>query len=317
MKVVFMGAPEFGAGCLRALAASPHEAALVITPPDRPRGRGRTPAPPAMKRVADALGLLVWQCDNVNAPAALDRLAALRPDVIVVVAFGQILSREILSLPPLGCVNVHASLLPRHRGASPIQAAILAGDEETGVTVQQMTEALDAGDILTAARVPIRPDDTAGTLHDRLAAAAPEPLLDALAGLEDGSLVPRPQDESQATYCSKLTKDSGRIDWTRPAKYLDRFVRAMTPWPGASTALHMAARPQPMRVLVRKARVGEASEGEAEPGVVLRADKSGLLVACGEGALRLLELQQAGKKTLPAEEFLRGRPVRPGDRFGA
>ncbi len=317
MNIVFMGTPDFAVPSLQAIARSRHRLAGVFSQPDRPKGRSREPAPPAVKVAALDAGAPVFQPDNVNAPDAVQQLRALAPDAIVVVAFGQILSRQVLDIPQLGALNVHGSLLPRHRGAAPIAAAILAGDEETGVTIQLMAEEMDAGDVLTQARTPIRHTDTAGTLHDRLATLSCEPLLAALDGLERGAITPRPQDHSQATYTGKLAKADGVIDWSRPATYLGRFVRAMTPWPGAATQLSRAERRKPIRVLLRQAAPSATRvPNAAEPGQVVRADERGVLVACGQGALNVLEIQQAGKRALAVEEFLRGQPVQPGDRFG-
>ena len=317
MKIVFMGTPDFAVPSLQAIAGSDHEIAAVVTQPDRPKGRGKAPVPPAVKLASEALGLPVLQFDSVNRGDAVERLRQLAPDAIVVVAFGQILRRPLLEVPRHGCVNVHGSLLPAYRGAAPIAAAILAGEAETGVTIQCMAAAMDAGDILAQAHTPIGPDEDAGQLHDRLARLAQRPLVAALDHLSHGCAAPRPQDHARATYTSKLSKADGLIDWSRDAEHLGRFVRAMTPWPGAASTLHMAQRGKPMRVQVLQARPAVAEPaGPASPGQVLSTSDRGIRVACGRGVLDILRIQQSGKRALQAAEFLRGQPVAPGDQFG-
>ncbi|MFA7345116.1 MAG: methionyl-tRNA formyltransferase [Terrimicrobiaceae bacterium] len=305
MKIVFCGTGDIGLPSLKALADSPrHEVVGLITQPDRPAGRDLRPRPPAVKTEAISRGIPVAQPERIRKD--FTALAAWNPDLMVVAAYGQILPREVLNLPRLGCLNLHASLLPRHRGASPIQATILAGDAETGVTAMFVGEGLDTGDILLACGIPVFPDETAGELHDRLAALAPGVLLESLALLENGSAVRTPQDSSLATYAPKLARQDGRLDWREPAGRLARRVRAMNPWPGASARL--------AGNILKIHSAAESLEGGA-PGSVLSADPGGIRVAAGKGSLVLREVQLEGKKRLPADEFLRGFPLPSGTMF--
>ena len=310
LRAVFMGTPEWALPSLATLARE-HELLAVYTQPDRPRGRGRRPAPSPVKRWALARGVPVYEPVSLNDAGARAQLERFAPDVIVVAAYGLLLPAEVLRLPPLGCVNVHGSLLPRYRGASPVQAAILAGDEVTGVTTMLMDEGLDTGPILLQRRVPIRPDDTAGTLAERLSRAGGALLAETLRRWSAGTLQPRPQDPAAASLTTRLRKRDGRVDWTREAAAIERHVRAMQPWPVAWTSW----RGQPLRLW--RVRPG-AGEGAAEllPGGV-RVDGERLLVACGDGWIELLELQRAGGRRLPAGEFLRGAVLAPGERFGS
>ncbi len=272
-----MGTAELACPSLQAVA---NRVVAVVTQPDRPKGRHLAISPPPVKIVAQKLGLPVMQ--PVKVRDIIEDIRALRPDLIVVVAYGQILPKAILEIPPRGCINVHASLLPRWRGASPIQHAILAGDRQTGVTTMFMNERMDAGDIILQRAEPIRPNDTAGSLHDRLAALGAELLVETLAS----DFPRRPQDESQATYARKLTKEDGRIDWTKPATEIERQIRAMNPWPGAFTTLGQTP------VKIWKAELAPAPG----PGVY----------PTGDGFLRILELQPAGGKPMSFEAFARG-----------
>lgn len=298
-RLVFMGTPEFAVPALRALAAR-YEVALVVTQPDRPAGRSRAPRPPAVKTAAQALGLPVYQPDTLRGPEALSRLEAARPEVIVVAAYGEILRRSVLSLPPRGCVNVHASLLPRHRGAAPVAAAILAGDRVTGVTIMLMDEGMDTGPILAQAEEPVRADDTAGTLTARLAELGARCLLDTLPRWLAGEIEPQPQDGSQATYAPRVTKEDGLIDWSEPAEVIERKVRAFDPWPGAYTYW------QGRRLRIVRAGVVAGWCGADEPGTVLDT-AYGPAVATGGGALLLRELQLEGRCCVGCAEFLRGQ----------
>lgn len=305
MRIVFCGTGDIGLPSLRALADSPlHEVVGLITQPDRPAGRDLKPRPPAVKSEALARGIPVAQPERIRKD--FSALAVWVPDVMVVAAYGQILPRTVLDLPRLGCLNLHASLLPRHRGASPIQAAILAGDAETGMTVMYVDEGLDTGDMLLARRIPILPDENAGGLHDRLAGLGPSAILDALDLLQSGTAPRTPQDSSLATHASKLGKHDGRLDWLDPAEHLARRVRAMNPWPGASTRIGG---------LVVKIHRAEAGGGNGDPGTVLATDSSGIAVAAGEGSLILREVQLEGRKRLSAADFLRGHPIVPGAKF--
>ena len=318
MKLVFMGTPDFAVPCLEALAEAGHDIRTVVTQPDRPKGRRRTPQPSPVKEAAVARGLPVYQPQRVNKPDVLPRIRDLEPDAIVVVAYGQKLPRELLELPPWGCINVHASLLPKYRGAAPIQAVLLAGEEETGVTIMQMVEAMDAGDILAQARTPIAPDENAGQLHDRLAELSAPVLVDTFAKLVHGQLTPQPQNHAEATLAPKFSKADGVVDWQRDAEYLARFVRAVTPWPGAATEIVTAESSKPIRVaLLAACATRDSCTGDASHGTVLQVSDAGIEVATGRGALLITRLQQSGKKPHDAAEFLRGRPVQAGDRFQA
>ena len=305
MRIVFCGTGDIGLPALRALAESQrHSLAGVITQPDKPAGRDMRPRAPAVKSEAIARQIPVAQPERIRND--FSALVEWNPDLVVVAAYGQILSRDVLRLPRLGCLNLHASLLPRHRGASPIQAAILAGDTETGITSMYMDEGLDTGDILLDRRIPIFPDETGGSLHDRLAALAPSVLMESL-DLLDKSVAPRiPQDFSLATYAAKLGKLDGRLDWKEPASHLARRVRAMNPWPGASCRLAAG---------VLKIHLAAAMDRNGEPGTVLSSGPEGILVAAGEGSLALLEVQLEGRKRLPCGDFLRGFPLEAGTRF--
>ncbi|MFN3762546.1 MAG: methionyl-tRNA formyltransferase, partial [Anaerolineae bacterium] len=292
-RVVFMGSPSFAVPALEALAGT-YPVVGVVTQPDRPAGRGSRLRPPPVKVAAERLGLPVFQPERVAAPDALARLRAWAPDVVIVAAFGQILPPELLSLPPHGCLNLHASLLPRWRGAAPVAAAILAGDTVTGVTLMQMDEGVDTGPILARREEPIRPDDTTGRLTERLARVAAELLMEVLPGYLAGEVRPVPQPEEGVTYCRPLKKADGRLDWTRPAADLERQVRAVTPWPGAFTFWEG----QMVKVL-RAASLPEWS-GPEPPGTVVPLGEGAAVVA-GRGALQLLEVQMAGKNPLPIE----------------
>lgn len=307
MRVVFLGTGEIGVPSLKALVER-HEVAAVFTQPDRPAGRDLKLRASPVKTVAGALGLPVFQPEKIRTPEAVAELAAFQADVIVVVAYGQILPRRILELPRFGCLNVHASLLPRHRGASPIHAAILAGDAESGVTIMQMDEGLDTGAMLRVVRTPISNVDTAGSLHDRLAELAPEGLLHVMADLERGVATPESQDKTLATYAPKLTRQDGHIDWTVPAVDIDLRIRGMTPWPGAFTFL-----PDGRMLKIHRATLADTM---GQPGEVMATSGGRMVVSAGAGGICLEEVQVAGGKRLPAADFLRGHAVSPGMRLG-
>jgi methionyl-tRNA formyltransferase len=310
MRAVFMGTGEIGLPSLRALIARPDcEVAAVVTQPDRPAGRGRQLRAPEVKRVADAAGIPVLQPLKLRAPEAVAELAAFAPDVIVVMAYGQILPRVVLDLPRLACLNLHASLLPRHRGAAPIQAAIREGDAETGITVMYMAEGLDTGDILLSRALAVEPRETGGSLHDRLAELAPEAMNAALDRLAAGDAPRTPQDESLATYAGKLGREDGRIDWSRPALEIDRHVRAMNPWPAAFTDIPLASG----EVARLKIFAADAETGlPALPGTILHADTAGIDIATGDGAMRVHDVQGEGGRRMSAGEWLRGHAVALG-----
>jgi methionyl-tRNA formyltransferase len=313
MRVVFFGTAALGVPSLRALARSSlHELQAVFTQPDRPAGRHLKVRPPTLKVAARELGLPVFQPQKIRAPEPFAVLARLKPDVIVVAAYGQIVPKGILFLPRFGCINIHASLLPRHRGAAPIHAAILQGDRQTGITIMQMDEGLDTGDILMQVETPIESAETSGSLHDRLSEMAPTALLETLDQLARGTVVPRKQDPALATYASKLTGKDGEISWEREASEIERRIRAMTPSPGAYTFL--PGRNGSVLLKIHRAEVRDVQE--QPPGMVVAADDAGILVAAADRGVLLEDLQIAGGKRLSAAEFLRGHPVALGTRLG-
>ena len=296
MRIVFIGTGEIGAPTLRALLNSEHEVAAVVTQPDKPVGREQRIEPPPIKKEIATRGIPVLQPPRIKDPQAIEEVRRLTPDVIVVAAYGQILPREVLEIPRLACLNLHASLLPRWRGAAPIQAAIAAGDSETGITVMYMAEGLDTGDILLQRSVEILPNDTGGSLHDRLAQVAPEALLESLQLVAAANAPRIPQDNAFATYAPKLKREHGQIDWSESAEAIERKVRAYNPWPGAF-----------MKVDGQNLKVFSASvvDLNGEPGEILRSDKD-LIIATGKGALSLTEVQLEGKRRMIAAKFLRG-----------
>ncbi|MFZ3203032.1 MAG: methionyl-tRNA formyltransferase [Pseudomonas sp.] len=298
LRIVFAGTPEFAAEHLKALLDSPHQIVAVYSQPDRPAGRGQKLAASPVKQLAVQHQIAVLQPQTLRDPTAQAELAALAPDLLVVVAYGLILPQAVLDIPRLGCINSHASLLPRWRGAAPIQRAIEAGDNESGVTVMQMEAGLDTGPMLLKVRTPIADDDTGGSLHDRLASLGPQAVLEAIAGLAAGTLRGEVQDDSLATYAHKLNKDEARLDWTRPAVELQRLIRAFHPWPICHSTLNGEA---------LKVHAAELGEGGGAPGTLLAADKQGLTVACGQGALRLTRLQLPGGKALDFGDLYNSR----------
>ena len=304
-RIVFMGTPAFAVPTLQVLIQQ-HTVVGVVTQPDRPAGRGRQLVAPAVKQAARAAGLPVIQPQRLREPAAMEQLRAWGPDLIVVAAFGQILRPEVLDLPPHGSLNVHASLLPRHRGAAPVAAAILAGDAETGITLMRMDRGLDTGPMLAQARVPVRPDDTTETLAQRLAGVGAALLAEQLPFYLAGVLPAQPQDDSQATYAPQLKKEDGHLDFTRPAAELERRVRAFYPWPGAF-ALWPAPEPldQPRALKILRAAVLDQPLRVGEAGQVV-ATAHGPAVAASPGSLLLLEVQPPGKRPMPATDFMRG-----------
>jgi methionyl-tRNA formyltransferase len=300
LSIVFAGTPEFSVPALEALVRSPHRVVAVYTQPDRPAGRGQKLTMSAVKQCALGHGLHVEQPPKLRDAEQIERLAGFAPDVMVVVAYGLILPQAVLDIPRFGCVNIHASLLPRWRGAAPIHRAIEAGDAETGVTIMRMEAGLDTGPMFLERREPIRPSDTTATLHDRLAALGAEALLAALPGIADGSLSPRPQPAEGVTYAAKIRKEEARIDWSRHAAEIDRQVRAFNPWPVAETTLNGAQ----LRVW---SAMPEAAASSAVAGTIIRADERGIHVATGSGTLVLTQVQSAGRKAVAAQEFARGQ----------
>lgn len=312
MNIVFAGSGAFGIPALEALVREGLAPRLVLSQPDRPMGRRRQLTPQPLAAAAEKLGLETFKPDRINTIAARARLSEVEPDLMIVVAYGQILKPKVLGLPRLGCINIHGSALPRHRGASPIQASLLAGDATSGVTIIQMDEGLDTGDILALEETPIAAGETAGVLHDRLAALGGTMIADTVRGLDAGTVHPTPQDHERATTCGLIAKADGRIDWARPAADLVCLVRGMTPWPGAQTTILVNGKDERLTLLAV-----EALEGEGSPGAVLEASGERLVIATGDGALLVRELQRAGKKPLDAASFLRGTPVAVGDRWGS
>ena len=306
MRIVFAGTPDFAVPALEALVAAGHNVAAVLTQPDRPAGRGLAAAASPVKQAAARRGMPVLQPATLKAPAAQGELQALAPDALVVAAYGLILPQAILDIPRLGAINIHASLLPRWRGAAPIQRALLAGDRETGVSIMQMEAGLDTGPVLLREALPILPGDTAGTLHDRLAVLGARLAVAALDGLARGTLVAVPQPVDGVTYAAKLEKHAARIDWNCPALQIERQVRAFNPFPGATA-----------RVRGTELKVWQAApaDGTGEPGTVIAIDARGIVVAAGSGALRLESMQRAGGKRLSARDFLRGFALAVGERF--
>ncbi|HYC44237.1 MAG TPA: methionyl-tRNA formyltransferase [Burkholderiales bacterium] len=304
MRLVFAGTPAFAAAALAALHAAGHSISLVLTQPDRPAGRGLHPTASAVKQLARELGLAVEQPRTLRDPQTAQRLAASAPEAMIVAAYGLILPPDVLRVPRLGCINIHASLLPRWRGAAPIQRALLAGDAETGISIMQMDEGLDTGPVLLREAIAICEDDTAGTLHERLAALGAKLIVRAL----ERPHAAQPQDDALATYAAKIEKREARVDWREPALLNARKVRAFDPVPGAATIY----RTQPLKIWKARAVQGTGME----PGTVMAADASGITVACGEGALHISELQRAGGKRVTAQAFLAGCAIAAGERLG-
>jgi methionyl-tRNA formyltransferase len=307
MKIIFAGTPPFAAVALEALIAAGYEITLVLTQPDRPSGRGMKPVASPIKSLALRHGLTLLQPATLKQPELHTQLQAAGADLMVVAAYGLILPSPVLRVPRLGCLNIHASLLPRWRGAAPIQRAILAGDEQTGITIMQMDQGLDTGAILLQRAVPIAYDDTAQTLHDKLALLGALCIVEALTNLQQGTLAAVPQNENEATYAPKLEKDEAEINWRLTAEAASRAVHAFNPRPGAY------ARISGFPLKIWQARVSKGMEGA--PGEIVAAGRDGIAVACGEGTLVLEVVQKAGGIKMPVAEFLSGHPLRPGDRF--
>ena len=312
MKIIFAGTPSFAAIALEALLKQKHEIVAVLTQPDRPAGRGMHLMPSPVKSVALQHGITVLQPPSLKSAEVQNQLALFQADVMVVAAYGLILPLAVLQMPRLGCLNIHASLLPRWRGAAPIQRAILAGDTETGITIMQMDEGLDTGAILLKKSCPILLQDNAKSLHDKLATLGAEAIAEALEKIGLGNLKGIAQDTTQATYAAKIVKAEANLDWAKSAKQLQRAIRAYNPVPGAYSSLE--------GTIIKIWQANEAefniSGGEkAEPGTVLMVNKRSILVACGEGVLQLEVLQRPNGKPLPAEQFMQGFLVKAGDRF--
>ena len=303
MRILFIGTGEIGVPALRALQALPeHELIAVVTQPDKPAGREQRMKAPPIKGIAATASVPILQPARIKAPEVVAQIQALHPDVIVVMAYGQILPRAVLEIPQIACLNLHASLLPRWRGAAPIQAAIAAGDAKTGITVMYMDEGLDTGDLLLKHEIDIAASETGGSLHDRLGQIAPGALLEAMTLLAGGSAPRTPQDDAAATHAPKLNRESGRIDWTEPAETIERKIRAYNPWPGASTTV-AAGGDKPRTLKIFSATVVDA---RGRPGTILHSDETGVVIASGDRALSLQEVQLEGKRRMTAADFARG-----------
>lgn len=300
LRIVFAGTPDFAARHLAALLSSQHDVIAVYTQPDRPAGRGKKLTASPVKNIALEHDIPVYQPASLRNEEAQQELAALNADIMVVVAYGLLLPTEVLETPKLGCINVHGSILPRWRGAAPIQRAIWAGDQETGVTIMQMDEGLDTGDMLKIATLPIEASDTSATMYEKLAGLGPDALIDCLADIATGTAVPEKQNDELANYAKKLSKEEAKIDWSMDAAAIERCIRAFNPWPMSYFAV------AEQNIKVWQAEVETDNQGKA-PGTILAADKQGILVAAGEGALRLIELQPPGKKAMKAQDLLNSR----------
>lgn len=310
MRIVFMGTPDFSVPALKALVEAGHEVAAVVTQPDRPRGRGKELQMTPVKVQALAYGIPVYQPEKVKDPAFVEILRNLQPEVIVVIAFGQILSRDILDLPPYGCINIHASLLPKYRGAAPIQWAVIDGEKETGVTTMMMDVGLDTGDMLEKTVIPLDPKETGGSLFDKLSQAGGPLILSTLEKLKAGTAVRTPQTDEDSTYAKMLTKSLGQIDWSMEAAAIERLIRGLNPWPSAYTFVHGKT------LKIWDADVLKESSDGAAPGQIIRTDPHSLIVAAGEALLSIRELQLEGKKRMGVETFLRGYTIEKGEILG-
>ncbi|MCF8010805.1 MAG: methionyl-tRNA formyltransferase [Clostridiales bacterium] len=311
MRIVFMGSPDFAIPSLRILAESPHKVSMVITQPDKPRGRGKILASTPVKKLANILGIPVYQPEKLASEEVINKIKQIEPTVIVVVAYGKILPRELLDIPGLGCVNVHASLLPKYRGSAPIHRALINGEECSGVSTMLMDTGMDTGNVLLGKKVDLNEDDTAGVLHDRLAEEGACLLLDTLDGMEKGEISSTPQNDSEATYAPPLIREDEIIDWGKTALEVKNKVRGLNPWPGART-VHDG------KVLkVWKLEVLDSNDVTSTPGTVLEpGNKGDIIVQTGVGTVRILELQIQGGKKVNASDFLRGRSLPEGTMLG-
>ena len=311
MRIIFMGTAPFACPTLRTLLVSPHQIIAVVTQPDRPRGRGQHAAASAVKALALEHHLTILQPARLRPAAAVDALAALRPDVIVVVAYGNLLPSAVLALPPYGCINVHASLLPKYRGAAQVHWALMHGETVTGYTIMQMDEHLDTGPMLWREECPITPEDDPLSLGARLAEAGAKGMLEVLAALERGTLTAQPQPEAGASYAPKLTRELGRLNWHQPAVTLHNLVRGLVPWPGATTGWRGT------EVKIWRARVHAvpAAPADSPPGTIMAVLPEGLCVACGAEQLLVQELQPANRRRMSAREFVQGYRAQPGESF--
>lgn len=309
MRVIFMGTPDFAVGTLEAIIEAGHEVVLVVTQPDKPKGRGKEMQFPPVKQTALSHGIEVYQPRRVREPECVAYLEQYKPDMIVVAAFGQILPKEILQMPVYGCINVHASLLPKYRGAAPIQWAVINGDEVSGVTIMRMDEGLDTGDMIAKVSVPLAKDETGGSLFDRLAKAGADLCVETMETIEKGTAQYEKQDEALATHTTMIHKKMGKINWTSSAAEIERLIRGLNPWPSAYTALNGKT----IKIWSAECLPGGDS---SKAGTVVQVDKQNLIVQTGDGMLSLKEVQLEGKKRMPADAFLRGYPVTEGTVLG-
>jgi methionyl-tRNA formyltransferase len=305
LRIIFMGTPDFAAAILQTHIDGPDEVVALVTQPDRAKGRGKKLSPPPAKVLAEAADIPVLQPTKIKTEEFRNGLLTYRPDLIIVAAYGRILPKALLELAPMGCINVHGSLLPQYRGAAPIQWSVLNGDEETGVTIIQMNEGMDTGDILLKAAIKTAPDETAGSLFDKLAVLGSKTLLKAIKGLQDGTLIPVAQNHVLATVAPMLKKDDGLIDWHKDAKNIECLIRGLDPWPTAYCFLNSK------RLRLFGPEVLH-KDSDAQPGTVLQADKRGIFIACGNNTLVIKEIQPEGKKRMPVESFLCGHPIAAG-----
>ena len=304
LQIIFMGTPEFAVPALNALLESPDEVVAVVTQPDKAKGRGKKLQPPPVKEVALAAGIPVLQPEgDIASEAFLKGLVSYKPDLIVVAAFGKILPKSILELPPMGCINIHGSLLPKYRGAAPIQRALINNEAEVGVTIMQMAEGMDTGDMLCKAKIRPDSDETSGTLFEKLAVLGSGSMIKAIKGLKEGTIFPTPQKEGDATYAPRLKKEDGFIDWSKSAEELEPLIRGLDPWPAAFCFINGK------RLRLFKPET-IAFEGDA--GSIIEAGERGLIIACGKGALVIDEVQPEGKKRMPATDWLRGAKIESG-----
>lgn len=320
MKIIFMGTPEFSVPSLEALLKTNHDICLVVTQPDRPRGRSKTPVASPVKQAASAHGIPVFQPQKVKAKDAVERLQQEHADLIVVAAFGQILSQEVLDLPRFGCINVHGSLLPKYRGAAPIQWAVIHGEKEAGVTIMKMDAGLDTGDILTQGKMTLAEDETAGSLYEKLSKLGADLLVKTIDPYVKGEIVPTAQNEKESSYAGRLKRELGELNWNQPSYVLECEVRGFNPWPCAYTYWNgklmkvWMAKAQPLENVAEKIESSDGFEGK-EPGTVILGNGN-IFVRTQDGFLELIELQLAGKKRMDVSSFLRGSHLKTGDVLG-
>lgn len=312
MKIVYMGTPDYAVGALEALIAAGHQVTAVLTQPDKPKGRGREMQMTPVKQCALQHGIPVFQPVRVKEAQAVEVLRSYEADVFVVAAFGQILSEEILQMPKYGCINIHASLLPRYRGAGPIQWAVINGEKESGITIMQMDKGIDTGDILLQSVVPVSEKETGDSLHDKLAAEGARLIVEALAGIEAGKIIPRKQKDEDSCYARRLDKSMGKIDWDQETVKIERLVRGLTSWPGTYT-FH---RGKTLKIWESDISQEKGADGREAPGTVTAVEKDAFYVRTKDGALKVSQVQLEGKKKMTVRDFLLGYQIRPGEMLG-